>query len=139
MSMDLSISRHWRLKLSLYRLQGAKCKSCGRVHFPPKQACPYCGSRDLEPVELPKRGKLVSYTVVYAVPEGARNYSPVYVGLIDLGVAKVVAELTDITDPQKLKKGMEMEAVLRRTRVDGNAGLIYYALKFRPSMGVPDV
>lgn len=139
MSMDLSVPRYWRMKLSLYRLQGAKCKACGRVHFPPRQACPYCGSRDLEPIDLPKRGKLISYTTVYAVPEGAKEYSPIYVGLIDLGVTKVVAELTDITDPSKLKKGLEVEAVLRRTRVDREAGLIYYALKFRPSMGVPDV
>ncbi|MFP3080380.1 MAG: Zn-ribbon domain-containing OB-fold protein [Acidilobus sp.] len=139
MSMDLSISRHWRLRSPLYRLEGARCKACGRVHFPPKKACPYCGSRELEPVELPKRGRLISYTIVYAVPEGAREYSPVYVGLVDLGVTKVVAELTDVTDTSKLKRGLEVEAVLRRTRVDGEAGLIYYALKFRPSMGVPDV
>ena len=139
MSMELSIPKFWRRKYSLYRLQAARCKACGRVHYPPRKACPYCGSRDLEIVELPKRGRLLSFTVVYAVPEGARTYSPVYVGLVDLGVAKVVAELTDVTDPSQLKKGMEVEAVLRRTRVDRDAGLIYYALKFRPSMGVPDV
>jgi len=32
-----------------------------------------------------------------------------------------------------------MEAVLRKARVDRDAGLIYYVLKFRPAMGVPDV
>ncbi len=139
MSMDLSISRHWRRKYSIYRLQAARCKACGRVHYPPRPACPYCGSRDLELVELPKHGKLVSFTKVYAVPEGARAQSPVYVGLVDLGATKVVAELTDITDQTQPKEGMEVEAVLRRTRVDGEAGLIYYALKFRPAIGVPDV
>ncbi len=139
MSMELSIPKFWRLKTSVYRLQAARCKACGRVHYPPKKACPYCGSRDLEPVQLPKRGRLVSYTVVYAVPEGSRQYSPVYVGLVDLGPARVVTELTDVTDPSQLRKGMEVEAVLRRTRVDREAGLIYYALKFRPAMGVPDV
>ncbi|MGC9071883.1 MAG: Zn-ribbon domain-containing OB-fold protein [Acidilobus sp.] len=139
MSMDLSIPKFWRLKYSIYKFQAAKCRSCGRVHYPPKKACPYCGSRDLEPVQLPKRGKLLSHTVVYAIPEGSRQYSPIYVGLVDLGPTKVVTELTDVADPSQLKKGMEVEAVLRRTRVDREAGLIYYALKFRPAMGVPDV
>lgn len=139
MSMELSIPRFWRFKHSIYRLQAARCRSCGRVHYPPKNACPYCGSRDLEPIELPKRGRLVSYTTVYAVPDGSRQYSPIYVGLIDLGLTKVVAELTDIADPSQLRKGVEMEAVLRKARVDRDAGLIYYVLKFRPAMGVPDV
>ncbi|MCE4608134.1 MAG: Zn-ribbon domain-containing OB-fold protein [Caldisphaeraceae archaeon] len=134
MAMDLSISRFWRKKVSVYRLYGSRCKACGKVHYPPKKACPYCGSRDLELIELPKRGKLLSYTTIYAVPEGARPKSPVYFGLIDLGITKVVAELTDVADKNSLKEGIEVEAVLRRTREDRDSGLIYYLLKFRPVM-----
>ncbi len=132
MSMDLSISRFWRKKEIIYKLNGAKCKSCGKVHYPPKNACPYCGSRDLEYIELPRKGKLISYTTIYAIPEGARSQSPIYFGLIDLGITKITAELTDITDPSILKKDMEVEATLRKTQEDRDAGLIYYVLKFRP-------
>ncbi|MDP8002727.1 MAG: Zn-ribbon domain-containing OB-fold protein [Caldisphaera sp.] len=135
MSMDLSISRFWRKKSIIYKLYGAKCKSCGRVHYPPKNACPYCGSRDLELVELPKKGKLLSFSTVYAVPDGARLQSPVYIGFIDLGLTRVVAELTDVVNSNSLKKDMEVEAVLRKSQEDRDAGLIYYVLKFRPSMG----
>ncbi|AFZ70263.1 putative nucleic-acid-binding protein containing a Zn-ribbon [Caldisphaera lagunensis DSM 15908] len=134
MSMDLSISRFWRKKEILYKLNGAKCKSCGKVHYPPKNACPYCGSRELEYIELPRKGKLISYTTIYAIPDGARPQSPIYFGLIDLGIAKITAELTDIIDPSILKKDMEVEATLRKTQEDRDAGLIYYVLKFRPSL-----
>ncbi|MFP3143650.1 MAG: Zn-ribbon domain-containing OB-fold protein [Caldisphaera sp.] len=132
MSMDLSISRFWRKKEIIYKLSGAKCKSCGKVHYPPKNACPYCGSREIELIELPRKGKLISYTTIYAIPEGARHQSPIYYGLIDLGVTKITAELTDIVNANSLKKDMEVEATLRKTQEDRDAGLIYYVLKFRP-------
>ena len=129
--MDLSIPRHWRRKGPLYRLEAARCAACGRVHYPPAAACPYCGSRRLERVELPREGVLESYTLVYSVPEGARREAPVPVGLVNLGGVRVLAELTDV-DPDSLRPGIRVEAVLRRVRDDREAGIIYYALKFRP-------
>lgn len=129
--MDLSIPRHWRRKGPLYRLEAAKCKECGKTHYPPTASCPYCGSKSLERVQLPRVGVLESYTVVYSPPEGARQESPVIVGLINLGGVRVVAEMTD-ADPGEVSTGMKVEAVLRKVREDGEAGVIYYAVKFRP-------
>lgn len=133
MSMDLSVPRHWRRRGSLYRLEAARCRECGRTHYPPTAACPYCGSKSLETVQLPRVGVLESYTVVYTPPEGARQEAPVAVGLVNLGGVRVVAELTDV-DPGELRSGMKVEAVLRRVREDGEAGVIYYAVKFRPAL-----
>jgi len=131
LSMDLSIAETWRVRGPLYRLEAARCKTCGRIHYPPMPACPYCGSRELERVRLPERGVLESYTILYAVPEGARHKAPVLLGLVRLGATRVITELTD-ADPSELKTGMEVEAVLRRIRVDREAGIIRYGIMFRP-------
>ncbi len=133
MSMDLSVPETWRVKGPLYRLEAARCKTCGRIHYPPMPACPYCGSRDLERVTLPSEGVLESYSVVYAVPEGSRHKAPVLLGLVRLGRVRVVAEITD-ADPSELRTGMEVEAVLRRIRSDREAGIIRYGVMFRPKL-----
>ncbi|MEM0365515.1 MAG: Zn-ribbon domain-containing OB-fold protein [Acidilobaceae archaeon] len=121
----------WRSRIYRYRLIGCKCKNCGRVHYPPASACPYCSSRDLEEVELPRVGKVLSYSIVYAVDSDARERSPVILGLIDLGVTRIIAEITD-ANPEDIKIGSQLEAVFRRIGEDGETGVIIYGLKFRP-------
>ena len=132
--MKLSIPRFWREKAAHYRLIGTRCKSCGRISYPPKPVCPYCGSRETEEAELPGRGRVLSYTVIYTVPDGFRKYAPLVLGLIELenGV-RIVASLTDVL-PEEVRTGMEVEAVLRRVQEDGEHGVIYYGVKFRPAM-----
>ncbi len=132
--MKLSIPRFWRERASHYRLVGSRCKSCGKISYPPKPVCPYCGHRETEEVELPRRGRVLSYTVIYTVPDGFRKYAPLILGLVELenGV-RVVAPLTDVM-PHEVRTGMKVEAVLRRVQEDGEHGVIYYGVKFRPSM-----
>ncbi|MCE4619128.1 MAG: Zn-ribbon domain-containing OB-fold protein [Desulfurococcales archaeon] len=129
------LARWWRTRIPRYRLIGAQCKSCGRAHYPPRKACPYCGSTELEQVMLPRRGILESYTVVQSIPGDTRFQAPIIVGLVRLenGV-RLVAELTDV-QPEELKLGLEVEATMRRIREDGDNGTIMYGLKFRPILG----
>lgn len=122
----------WRRREARYKLIASKCKSCERAHYPPVRVCPSCGG-DVERVELPREGRLISYSVVYAASKGARDKSPVVLGLIDLGVAKILAEITDAS-PEELRPGMEVEAAFRRLDHDGNEGLIVYGVKFRPRL-----
>lgn len=135
MTMEFSVPAYWRVKSHLYKLEAARCKSCGKTHYPPMAACPHCGSRDLEKIRLPERGVLESYTIVYSIPEGARSRAPVIVGLVRLGDVRVIAELTDVS-PNELREGVEVEAVLRRISEDREAGIIRYAVKFRPVLRV---
>jgi len=131
----LTLPGWWRSRISRYRLVGARCKDCGRTHYPPRPACPYCGSRSLEPVELPRDGVLESYTIIYSSPGDHRLDSPVILGLVNLGPTRVIAELTDVT-PEELRTGMPVEAVIRRVDEQGETGIIAYAVKFRPKLGV---
>lgn len=123
----------WRGRIARYRLVGARCKQCGRTHYPPGPACPYCGSTDLESVSLPWRGRLLSYTVIHYPPGDSRSEAPLILGLVDLGPVRIIAELTDVK-PEELDGVEEVEATVRKVDEQGESGVIGYAVKFRPAL-----
>ena len=125
------VPEYWRLKKHRYRLIGGLCRDCGQAHYPPMPRCPYCGSGNLVEVSLPRRGRLVSYTVLYSAPSTAKDKAPLLLGLVELGSVRLIAEITD-AQPDSIRTGIEVEPVLRRLGEDGASGVIYYAIKFRP-------
>jgi len=134
----LSPAMLWRTRVPRYRLVGRVCKSCGRRHYPPRPVCPYCGSRDLEDAPLPRRGIVETYTVIHTVMEGFRDRAPYVIGVVRLeDGTRVLAPIVDV-EPDKVKTGMEVEATLRRIRVDGPTGLIGYGAAFRPAAGAAE-
>ncbi len=129
--MEVSPSVIWRNKPYRYRLEVRACPKCGRAFREEVQVCPKCNVRT-ERKRLPLRGKLLSWTKVCQVPEGYEDFAPLYFGLIELeDGSRIVARLTDVLEEPKV--GMEVEGVLRRIYVDGQTGLIEYAICFRPS------
>ena len=90
------------------KLTTTGCKACGHIPWPPRVICPQCLSDDLEWVDMPKTGKVYSYTIqVAAVPPG---YDPPLVfALVDFdnGV-RIFTRLLD-TEPEEVKTGMEVE------------------------------
>jgi uncharacterized OB-fold protein len=71
-------------------LSGSRCASCNAVYFPEVLSCrnPACLQKKVEPALLPRRGKLVSYTVQrYQPPALFRvdGWAPYAIGLVDLG------------------------------------------------------
>lgn len=48
-----------------------KCKQCGELHYPYRMVCKNCGKNkhnEFEPVPLPRKGKLLTYTELYNPP-----------------------------------------------------------------------
>jgi len=123
---------NWRRKLERYRLLAVKCRRCKAIYYPIRSKCLKCGSEDLEYIELPKRGILESYTVIYTAPSRFTRYTPYIVGLIKLdnGV-KILAQLTDV-NIDEIHIGMHVEATLRRLYDYGDEDQIVYGVKFRP-------
>lgn len=74
----------WVEALRNDRLFGLAC-GCGHTNGSPTGACPHCGSRDLERVELSTAGVVHTETTIQVPPEGSeeRGYQ---VGLVELGV-----------------------------------------------------
>jgi uncharacterized OB-fold protein len=127
----LSISRFWRKRDDHYTLKGKRCRKCGRVFYPPKHRCPYCGSKDLEDYIPPREGELLHWTKLYNVGRGYTWQKPLYLGIVKLGELLVYTQITDVDDEQKLHEGAKVETVFRKVTEDGNYGLIYYGLKVR--------
>ncbi len=103
-----SVQRLWRRAREYLGLKALKCRRCGEVIYPPKRACPYCGSRDLEEVALPRRGKVITYTVINVPIEGFPK--PTVIAVADLGGAKVMAQVVE--GAEELVEGAEVEVVL---------------------------
>lgn len=122
----------WRRRRERYRLMGNKCEECGAIYYPSRLRCIKCGSEKLRPIELPRRGRVISYTIIYNPPKKFDKYSPYAVALIELiNGTRILSQLTDI-DPAQIKIGMEVEAVFRKLYEYGGDGHIVYGTKFRP-------
>lgn len=129
-----SVPKVWRERVRKYRLLGGWCPSCGSSAYPHRAVCPYCGHEGLKPVELPKRGRVLTYTVIRHPPRGFQGREPYVIGVVELeGGARVLAQITDV-DPEEVRVGMEVEAVFRRYREQSPDGIIEYGIKFRPRL-----
>ena len=121
-------------RLAPYRekLIGQECLTCGNIQYPPRKTCIRCGSRNLKLKELPRYGKVVTYTLIYYLPEGYDHIKPKAIAIVELanGV-RVFSELTDVK-PTDIKTGMEVEAVLRLIKKGGSNEPPIYGIKFRP-------
>ncbi|OYT26375.1 MAG: cobalt transporter ApaG [Thermoprotei archaeon ex4572_64] len=126
----IQVPKYWRRIPQYYRLEATMCIKCGRVYYPPKRVCK-CGSREFKLINLSSNGKLVNYTILHQVPIDYEKQRPVIIGLIDLNGVKILAQLTDILEPEKLRIGLEVEKTVRIIKHDGIHGVITYGYKFR--------
>lgn len=109
-------------------LLGSRCRDCGRAAFPAQDSCTACCSTDVEVEELPRQGKLWTWTVQRFMPKSPYNsgetpetFKPYGVGYVELpGAIRVEGRLTE-SDPEKLTIGMDMDVVFYpfRTEDDG--------------------
>lgn len=106
-------------------LLGSRCQQCNIAEFPSKSSCPACGSEDVVIEELPRRGKLWTWTIQGFMPKSPYNsgetvetFTPYGVGYIELpGAVCVESRLVENT-PEQLAIGMEMELVMESFRYD---------------------
>jgi len=96
------------------RFTTTRCKACGHVAYPPRVICPECYSEDLEWIDLPTKGKVLTFTEeVKGVPLGFE--SPLIHAWIDLGEVSPIRKILSrvINCPAgKLKEGDEVKLVV---------------------------
>ena len=112
-------------------LIGSKCRSCGAVAFPKRVVCHKCRKDTVEEMPLGKHGKLASFVVAWAVPEGFKP--PMMLGYIDMpeGV-RLLSMITGCKSSYNaLDLGQEMGLVFEPIRTD-EAGNQVMAFKFKP-------
>jgi uncharacterized OB-fold protein len=128
-----SPARAWREYPQRYRLEAAHCAASDTTYYPPRMVCPASGSREMEPVTLPREGKVLCFTVVHVPPAGFTEQSPLPIGLVELtnGV-RLMVQIADVADPAEITVGMPVRLEFRRISSDGEAGVIYYGHKAVP-------
>ena len=136
----VSVPMYWRTIPQRYRLVGLKCKSCGKVNFPPKGVCKYCNaSSEFTELRLSGKGKVHTFTLIgaggappeFAEQEKAGGVYPVIIVELDEG-PKVIGQMADV-NPKDVAIGMPVRAELRR--IYEEEGVIRYGFKFVPLEG----
>lgn len=106
-------------------LLGSRCDHCGAVAFPSRRNCMACGRPDVTIEELPRRGRLWTWTIQRFMPkepykslETAETFEPFGLGYVELpGAVRVETRLTE-NDPKKLRIGAEMEMTVYVHSID---------------------
>ena len=123
--------QYWRIRDRYYRLIGSKCADCGDEFFPPVYKCRGCGSEKIKDKEMPRTGKIMTYTRLHEPLAGFEAQAPFYLAVVKLdNGAKVLTQIVDSPD-ESVKTGAKVEATIRRAMVDGDSGQIIYGFKFR--------
>ncbi len=98
------------------KLLGLKC-SCGRVSSSPRMVCPACGSTDLQVVELKGKGKIMTFTSIFVVPEGREPECPYVIALVDLDEGAAIMGNLSSVDPNKVSTDL----IGKKVKMSGNA------------------
>lgn len=118
---DIPISKNLKFweGLKQGKVYCTKCKSCGRLFFPPNAECAECLSPDLEWIELGQEAEIETFTHVVIRPTTFLENKPytVAIGKMKEGV-KVLAWLKGFKLSQ-VRVGMKAKLVAAVT-IDGN-------------------
>ncbi len=91
------------------KIEGTVCKDCGGKFFPPRADCAKCLSKNMEWFEMPKRGKLETFTTAYYAPVGFEGDPPYTMGVVDFGDGmKLFARMAKDITPEEIKVGMDV-------------------------------
>ena len=91
------------------KIQGTACKKCGAKFFPPRADCAKCFSDDMDWFEMPKKGKLETFTTAYYAPFGFEADPPYTMGVVDFGGdLKLFARVAKDIKPEDVKVGMDV-------------------------------
>jgi uncharacterized OB-fold protein len=112
-----------------YRLEAAKCQSCGRLSFPPRKVCSSCGAREFDSEKLSDHGKILTFTTIRVAPKDFETQVPYSVAIVesDNGV-RLTTQVVDCK-PEDLEIGKRVKFVFRKLYSEGHTGIICYGYK----------
>lgn len=129
---NTALPLNWRKYPERYNLVGNHCETCNSDFFPARVICPKCRRKGkLVEKEMPRGGKIVSYTKLFVAPKGFELQAPYFLAIIDLGNgAHVLSQIID-SDDEKVKIGAHVKKVFRKINDTAPEGIISYGYKFK--------
>lgn len=126
-----SISMMWRGIQQRYNMIGTKCTICNHTFFPPRKNCPYCRTKgQIEEMKFSGKGKVFSFSVIHAPPEGFENQVPYIISLVKLEEGPLVtAQIVDC-NPNEIQIDTKIKKTFRKVSEGGKSGIINYGYKF---------
>jgi uncharacterized OB-fold protein len=97
--------------MSQGKLMGGRCKKCGKIHFPPRPLCDSCLSKEFEWTEIPKKGKLLTYTIIHIAPTQFQAMAPYAMGIIQMENGLKVPGMIKEVLLDQIKIGMPLTLV----------------------------
>ncbi len=107
---------------------GNRCPECGEVYVPPKIKCLGCYKDMNDWVKLPGTGTVETFTVVnYSEPSLQPKSPPIIYGVIKMdGADTGLVHMIDEVDPEKVRVGMKVEAVMADERTGAIMDIKYF-------------
>lgn len=108
------------------RFIGIRCPSCRKVYVPPRRLCGPCFTELDELVPLPNAGTIMAFSIVnypFIDPDtGEQRPIPYTYGYIKIeGSDTIFSHIINETDVNRIKVGMNVEAVFKRPEeMEGN-------------------
>jgi uncharacterized OB-fold protein len=113
------------------RILGTRCEACGLTYVPATMFCERCFAELEEWVEVPSRGRVFTYTVLYRDLDGERLDPPAILAYVKLeGVDGGLVHYIGETEKNLVHIGLEVEAVFKEA--EERVGSILDILHFRP-------
>lgn len=114
------------------QLIAGQCLQCGETVFPTPMLCPNCQNENIAEVQLSRKGKIYSCTVVMQQPRPYyKGPVPYGLGFVELPEGVRIETLFTDCDPDSLHIGMEVELVIEKLYED-DQGQELITYKFRP-------
>jgi len=123
-----SISGLLRERDRFSRLIGGRCKVCGYITTLALRVCPECRKKDqFENIKLSRRGTIFTFTQEWYYPSPE---PPTTLAVVDLeSGGRVYCQMTDCSDPSRVKIGMPVEMTLRKYHEAINLPHYYWKCK----------
>ena len=93
----------------------ARCNNCSKILLPPRPICNTCFNKNLRWVELKRRGRLLTYTIIHVAPKQFEPLAPYAVGIVKLNDGPQLLGMIRDVELDNLKVGVNMTIDFEKT------------------------
>ena len=125
--------RYWREVPARFRLEASRCHSCGKVAYPVRPVCPSCRGSEADRIELTRKARVVTSTVIHVPPTDFDTQAPYAIAVVETPEgARLMVQVVD-GDPSEVGPGTEVSLEFRKIRREGHSGILCYGFKGVPT------